>query len=390
MLKNPDFNDAILDWLNDYASQGIVTTDYDFIICGWNCWLEEKAGRTAASVIGRSLFEIFPDLVERGLDRLYHNALDGQVSMLAQRFHRYLVKLPGRPEFGLAEMQQAARIAPLVCKGMVIGTITAIHDVSERVVRENELMAAREQADSANKAKDRFLAVLSHDLRTPLTAILGWARIFRDRPGDEKIVRRGTDIIERNAAIQLQLIEEILDMSRIAAEKLELNLEPVEVRQIVHDALETLEPAAIAKGITLLRSLPNEPQIAKLDPKRCQQIIWNLVSNSLKFTPQGGSVTATLKYESDGFELRIADTGKGIDPESLPHLFEPLWQAEGSASDGGLGLGLAIVRNLVELHGGSIHAESSGTGQGATFILKMPWSGSRNQAGLPQTNQAHQ
>ena len=130
--------------------------------------------------------------------------------------------------------------------------------------------------------------------------------------------------------------------------------------------------------------------MAKLDPKRCQQIIWNLVSNSLKFTPQRGSVTATLKYESDGFELRIADTGKGIDAESLPHLFEPLWQAEGSASDGGLGLGLAIVRNLVELHGGSIHAESSGTGQGATFILKMPWSGSRNQAGLAQTNQAHQ
>jgi len=169
-----------------------------------------------------------------------------------------------------------------------------------------------------------------------------------------------------------------------------LNLEPVEILQIVTNALETLEPAAVAKGIALLRSLPNEPRMAKLDPKRCQQIIWNLVSNALKFTPQGGSVTATMKYESDGFELRIADTGKGIDPESLPHLFEPLWQAEGSASDGGLGLGLAIVRNLVELHGGSIHAESSGTGQGATFILKMPWSGSRNQAGLAQTNQAHQ
>src|SRR5262252_4705460 len=129
---------------------------------------------------------------------------------------------------------------------------------------------------------------------------------------------------------------------------------------------------------------------AKLDYRRCQHIIWSRVSISLKFTPQGGSVQATLKYASEGFELRIADTGKGIDAESLPHLFEPLWQAEGNASDGGLGLGLAIVRNLVELHGGSIHAESSGTGQGATFILKMPWSGSRNQAGLAQTNQAHQ
>ena len=381
MLKNPDFNEPILDWLNDYASQGIVTTDKDLIIRGWNCWLEENTGRSAAEVLGRSLFVIFPDLVERGLDRLYRSALEGQISVLAQRFHQYLTKLPARPEFGLAEMQQAARIAPLVCNVIVIGTITVIHDVSERVIRENELVAAREQADKANEAKDRFLAVLSHDLRTPLTSILGWARIFRERAGDEQIVRRGTEIIERSAAVQLQLIEEILDLSRITAAKLELNLEPVEVRQIVNAALETLEPAAIAKGITLHRSMPDEPRVAKLDSKRCQQIIWNLVSNSLKFTPRGGAVEATLKYASEGFELRIADTGKGIDAESLPHLFEPLWQAEGNASDGGLGLGLAIVRNLVELHGGSIHAESSGTGQGATFILKMPWSGARKQAG---------
>src|SRR5215467_11454225 len=135
MLKNPDFSEPILDWLNDYASQGIVATDKEFIIRGWNCWLEENAGHTASHVIGRSLFEIFPDLLERGFDRLYRNALEGQVSVLAQRFHRYLVKLPVRLELGLAEMQQAARIAPLVRNGAVIGTITVINDVSERVVR---------------------------------------------------------------------------------------------------------------------------------------------------------------------------------------------------------------------------------------------------------------
>src|SRR5262245_45231546 len=284
MLKDFDFNGPIIDWLNDYAPQGIVTTDTSFVVRGWNRWLEQNTGLTSEDAVGLSLFEIFPDLVQRGLDQLYRNALDGQVTILAHRFHRYLVKLPARPEQGLAEMQQSARIAPLISGDKIVGTITSIDDVSERVVREGELMKAREEADSANQAKDKFLAVLSHDLRTPLTAILGWARVFQEHPESEKMIRKGAEVIERNATVQLQLIEQILDLSRISAAKLELELEPVEVCDLVKDALESVEPMAQAKDIKLERVMPRNSRIALLDSKRFQQIVWNLVSNALKFT----------------------------------------------------------------------------------------------------------
>jgi len=389
MLKNFDFNGPIIDWLNDYAPQGIVTTDTALIIRGWNRWLEQATGRSADVVVDRPLFEVFPDLVERGLDRMYRNALDGQVTVLAHRFHRYLVRLPARPEYNLSEMQQSARIAPLVSEGKVVGTITAIDDVSERVVRESELVAAREEADKANAAKDRFLAVLSHDLRTPLTSILGWARIFRSQP-DEEAIRKGAEVIERNVGVQLQLIEELLDVFRISAAKLELDLAPIDVRETLGSALETLEPMASAKGVRLDRGIPDEGRMAVLDSKRFQQIVWNLLSNSLKFTPEGGSVGVTLAYTDHCFHLTIADTGKGISPDNLPHLFEPLWQAEGSGGHGGLGLGLAIVRNLVELHGGSIRAESSGPGQGSRFVVEMPWLGPQSghcRPALPSNSQ---
>jgi len=380
MLKDFDFNGPIIDWLNDYAPHGIVTTDTSFVVRGWNRWLEQNTGRCAEDAVGLSLFEIFPDLAQRGLDQLYRNALDGQVTVLAHRFHRYLMKLPARPEHGLSEMQQSARIAPLISGDKIVGTITSIDDVSERVVREGELMKAREEADDANRAKDKFLAVLSHDLRTPLTAILGWARVFRDGPANEKIIRKGAEVIERNAAVQLQLIEQILDISRISTAKLELDLAPIEVRDLVNAALETLEPMAQAKDIRLVRLVPHDRRIAMLDSKRFQQIVWNLVSNALKFTPAGGTVSACLEYMDSCFELRLVDTGKGISEENLFNIFQPLWQAEGSGNQGGLGLGLAIVKNLVELHGGRICAESAGIGQGATFILDIPWSAPANVA----------
>jgi signal transduction histidine kinase len=207
-----------------------------------------------------------------------------------------------------------------------------------------------------------------------LTAILGWAQVFQERAHDPQIVRKGTAAIARNASVQLQLIEQILDISRITASKIELDLEHVEIREMISSTLDTLEPLATADGIRLVSEMPATAHTVVLDSKRFQQIVWNLVSNSLKFTPQGGSVTAALEYTEKRFRLSIIDTGKGIAAENLPHLFEPLWQAEGSSGHGGLGLGLAIAKSLVELHGGSIHAGSPGEGRGATFIIEMPWS----------------
>src|SRR5262245_56455167 len=202
MLNNPQFDASVVGWLDEYAGRGYLLTDPFLKIVGWNRWLESRSGLSGNEIIGRNLFDVFPDLVTRQLNHLYENALNGQVSILAHRFHKYLLKLPTDPESGLTEMQQSAVVAPLIRDGEVIGTISVIDDVSERVVREDELIAAREDAKKANESKDRFIAVLSHDLRTPLTAILGWARVFRENASDERVVRKGGEVIERNARIQ--------------------------------------------------------------------------------------------------------------------------------------------------------------------------------------------
>jgi PAS domain S-box-containing protein len=378
MFKNSDFDQPIVDWIDKHAIRGYVVTDASLTICGWNRWLEEKSGISAEAVMGRKISEAFPDLVARQLDRLYENALSGQVSVLAQRFHKYLLKFPASPEYDLTEMQQTAYIAPLLRDEKVIGTISVIDDVSERIFRENELLAAREEALAANQAKDRFIAMLSHDLRTPLTAILGWTRVFQDRSGDPRIILKGVEAIERNAAVQLRLIEEVLDISRISSAKLELTLEPTDICAAVDSALEAVEHLAQAKSIQIQRPAPpEERRTALLDAKRFQQVIWNLLSNAIKFTPKGGVVMISLEYSADEFQLSVADTGKGVSSENLPHLFEPLWQAEGSHGYGGLGLGLAIAKKMVDLHGGSIRAESVGLGQGTAFFVRMPWKGPR-------------
>ena len=381
MLTNLNFDRSIVQWLDDYAPQGIFTTDACFVIRGWNRWLTQNAGHSAEAVIGRYLFDVFPELSQRQLKRFYDEALNGKVTVLAQRFHKYLIKLPARPESRLDEMQQSAHIAPLVSDGQVVGTITAIEDVSARIVRESELIAAREEADKANQAKDRFLAVLSHDLRTPLTAILGWTHVFRERPADPSIVRKGAEVIERSALVQLELIEQVLDISRIGASKVELKIEPVNLREITVNTLEALEPIGKSRNVRIECVVPDEERVAALDSKRFKQIIWNLVSNALKFTSTGGWVRVNLAYRQDSFHLTIADNGIGIDSENLPHLFEPMWQAEGSGRHGGLGLGLAIVKHWVELHGGSICAESLGPGHGAVFSVEIPWS-------FPEANQS--
>jgi len=373
MLKNPQFDASVVRWLDEYVPRGYITTDASLIIQGWNRWLEHKSGLAAQFVVGRPLFEAFPELLSRQLDRLYRDALSGQVVVMAHRFHKYLIRLPDQ-EFGLPEMQQTASIGPLVHDDQVIGTITAIDDVTERVVHENELLAAREEADKANAAKDRFIAVLSHDLRTPLTAILGWARVLAERAADPQIAKKAAEVIERNVSVQLALIEQVLDVSRMSSAKLELEIENVDVREAVGSALDSIEPIAQAKAIRIDRDLIEVPRTAALDSKRFQQVIWNLISNALKFTPKGGCVRVGLEYHSDEFRLTVADTGKGISADSLPHLFKPLFQAEGSGGQGGLGLGLAIVRTLVELHGGSIRAESPGPGLGAIFTVRIPWS----------------
>jgi signal transduction histidine kinase/ActR/RegA family two-component response regulator len=252
-----------------------------------------------------------------------------------------------------------------------------IRDQMEAVRRSEAVaQAAREEAERAGRMKDEFLATLSHELRTPLNAILGWAQVLRQACDDKEEVATGMEVIERNARLQAQLIEDLLDMSRIISGKIRLDLQPVDPAAVVDAALETVRPAADAKSILLERVIsPGKPGgTLRGDAGRLQQVLWNLIANAVKFTPEGGTVTVVLRREPHAVEFTVTDTGEGIDPEFLPHLFERFRQADASPGrkHGGLGLGLAIVKQLVELHGGTVRADSEGAGRGSTFIVRLP------------------
>jgi signal transduction histidine kinase/DNA-binding response OmpR family regulator len=254
-------------------------------------------------------------------------------------------------------------------------------EVAERIQAEQERarllvleQQARAEAESANRTKDEFLATLSHELRTPLTAILGWSHLLRSGKLPAQSVESALETIERNAKSQSQLIDDLLDVSRIVTGKLRLEGCPLEIGPVIDAALRSIEPAANAKNITLSSSLGDASWMVHGDPTRLQQVVWNLLSNAVKFTPNGGSVDVSLKCNDLELYIFIKDTGQGIEPEFLPHVFDRFRQADGTTTraHGGLGLGLAIVRHLVELHGGDIYAESEGEGKGALFTIKLP------------------
>jgi PAS domain S-box-containing protein len=234
--------------------------------------------------------------------------------------------------------------------------------------------AERRRAEEASRAKDVFLATVSHELRTPLTAILGWARLLRGKQHDRVAMERAIGIIERNARAQAQLIEDILDVSRIISGKLRLDVRPVDLRLVVEAAVDAVRPAADAKAVALEVRTADEVLTLQGDTDRLQQATWNLLNNAVKFTPQGGTVRLTAGREEGWVVISVQDTGQGIDPDFLPHVFERFRQAEGGSTrrHGGLGLGLAIVRHIVELHGGTASVSSAGEGRGSTFTLRFP------------------
>jgi len=236
-------------------------------------------------------------------------------------------------------------------------------------------LTARREAEAANRAKDEFLATLSHELRTPLNAIVGWTRMLLDGTLDERSVRRALEVIDRNAHLQAQLIEDILDVSRIITGVLRLERKPVDLGSVIGAAYDAVRPAAEAKRIRVQSRLDSAARLTEGDPQRLQQVVWNLVSNAVKFTRPGGLVEIELAAAgSDVVRITVRDDGAGIDREFLPYVFDRFRQADGSISrqHGGLGLGLAIVRHLVESHGGTVRAESEGLDRGSTFIIELP------------------
>ena len=244
-------------------------------------------------------------------------------------------------------------------------------ELAQLLIRER---SARADAEKANRLKDEFLATLSHELRTPLNAVIGWSRILKSGRLDDESSMHAIDVIERNAWAQKQIIEDILDVSRVITGKLQLHLGPVNLVSVVNAALDAVRPALEAKDIRVETQYPDGLKVLAGDADRLQQVVWNLLSNASKFTPAGGVVGVRVNQDRTYVEIEVSDTGPGIAPEFLPHVFERFRQADGSTTrtHGGLGLGLAIVRHLVELHGGAIGAENKTSGSGAIFTVKLP------------------
>ena len=233
---------------------------------------------------------------------------------------------------------------------------------------------ARRQAEALSNAKDELLATVSHELRTPLNSIFGWARLIQSGSLDEAGRVRAINAILRNASAQSRLVDDLLDLSRLAAGRMRLEFEHVDLNAMIEAALETVRPAARAKDVTLAAALDDSVGMLRGAPDRLQQVVWNLLMNSVKFTPAGGRVEITSERRADSIAIVVRDTGQGIASDVLPHVFEPFRQEDSSSTraQGGLGLGLTLVRRLVELHGGTVSAESAGKGEGATFTVTLP------------------
>ncbi|HXK20681.1 MAG TPA: PAS domain S-box protein, partial [Polyangiaceae bacterium] len=291
--------------------------------------------------------------------------------------------------------------------GQIDGVVLVFRDISERkraeadrrsALTERERLlegerVARSEAESANRSKDEFVATVSHELRTPLNAIMGWTQILKGASHDDETMQRGINVIERNTKTQAQLISDLLDMSRIISGKLRLDVHDVDLIGLIQAAIETTRPAADAKRISVEARM--DPSVAATtgDPTRLQQCIWNLLSNAIKFTPQGGRVGVVLGRSESHVEISVSDNGAGIRADFLPFVFERFRQAETSTSKrgGGLGLGLSIVKQLAELHGGEVRVESGGEGQGATFTMALPIRALRTDdaAATPAEPEAH-
>lgn len=353
----------------------VIEWDSDFRVSRWSASAERLFGWKAEDVIGKHVNEwrfVFADDVD-AVALVTNRQREGVEVQGVQRNRNYT--RDGKVLF--CEWYNSVLHDD---RGKLVSVLSLVLDVTARQSAEEERAAslvreraARRHAEEADRLKDEFLATLSHELRTPLTSILGWASMIRNGEVEGSGVARAIETIERNARSQARLIDDLLDVSRIITGNLRLDLHPLNLAPIVDAALDALRPTADVKGIRLQTHFEPRECLIKGDPNRLRQVIWNLLSNAIKFTPRGGIVDVDLTCVESA-RLTVRDTGEGIDPEFLPYVFDRFRQAEASISrkQGGLGLGLAVVRHLVELHGGAIAAESQGLGRGAVFTVELP------------------
>lgn len=364
--------DDLLRAIVDASPVGIITMTRGQRVITWNTAAETLYGYPADQVVDQAL-PIVPPSHQDSFDRCFQQVLQNQTV-----FNQELQHCTRQGEL----LDVSLSLAPLHdATDYVYGVVMTVSDITLRKQIETQRLkllqqesSARAAAESANRIKDEFLAILSHELRTPLNAIVGWIHLMQRGNLKPEIFQRALDTIERNAAAQTQLIEDLLDLSRIMRGQIALNIEAVDIAQLLMTTVDTLRPAAAAKSIQV--DLDVAPAVGNClaDINRLQQICWNLLSNAIKFTPDSGQVTVRAFLHQGGLHIQVEDSGIGITPDFLPYVFDHFRQADGSStrSHGGLGLGLAICRRLVELHGGTINVQSPGVGQGATFTVKLP------------------
>jgi PAS domain S-box-containing protein len=333
------------------------------------------SGFAREQMLGRSIFELFPDIRSTPFEAIARRVaatrnpetIENRYAPWDRWFENRVYPAPGGGvavfSLDLTERKRAER------------AITEVAAERERLLGVAE--AARAEAERANRAKDDFLAVLSHELRSPLNAMLGWVNILRRAAGDDPTIARAVATLDRNIWAQAQVIDDLLDVTRIDSGKLDIERERVDLAAAVSGAVESMRPQAAGKGVGLELAIAGERLVVAGDAARLQQIVANLLHNAIKFTPAGGTVRVRLARGADAAELEVADTGAGIEPELLPHIFDRFVQADSSTTrrHGGLGLGLSIVKTLTALHGGTVHAASEGPGRGACFSVRLPLAG---------------
>ena len=355
-----------LDPLLDAAPCGFLVVGDDGYISLANATAVEMLGvADAGALVGRHV-----DFLLSTPSRIFYQTHVFPTLRLQKRVHEVYVALV-RPDGDEVPVLLNAKRRT---EGERVVSDWVLVSMRQRNELENEIITARQIAEASSRAKDQFLALVSHELRSPLAVILNWATILSERGSDAALFERGLKAIERNARMQARLVDDILDEVRMETGKLRLELAEVDARLILRDVLEGVAPAARAKFVELEGDPVNDELIVRADPNRLQQLFWNIVQNAVKFTPPGGRVRAFMRPTDEWVEATIRDTGRGISPEFLPHLFERFRQETASPdrAEGGLGLGMAITRALVELHGGSISATSDGPGKGSTFTVRLP------------------
>ena len=343
----------------DSISDGVCLLDQAKIVrC--NQAMANILGKSAQEIIGCSCGELWQNVGNEAMGEFLGSRLD-----LTRRQSQ---------EIKINQRWFEVKVDPILSKSGVTGTVQVFTDITERTELLQREQAAREQAEANSRMKDEFLAIVSHELRSPLNAILGWARLMRRRVLADSVRDRAIETIERNALLQVQMIEDLLDISRIIRGTIRLTACPIQLKVPIEAAIETVLLAAQAKKIQIITNFEPTIGMVSADSDRTQQVIWNLLSNAIKFTPSGGTIEVRLSVISPVAQIQIIDTGCGISADFLPHVFDRFRQADASMtrSYGGLGLGLAIARQLVELHGGTLQAQSKGEGQGSTFTIEIP------------------